>query len=486
MKVTFVHVDRASYFKTWGGEFHFGLGALSAMLRQKGHDTSLIHITGGIDKDTFLGKLGHESPDLLAYTSMTPVYESILELAGWAKEEYKDLPTIIGGMHSTLNPEEVIKREEFDMLCRGEGEIALNRLCDAMESGDDISTIPNLWVKKNGNAYRNELGHNVEDLDGLPFTDRNLFDFDNLFHSVMEKEGGLLVSRGCPYQCSYCSNHALRDLYRGKGKYVRFRSVDSSIKEARQLLSDFPSICKLHFFDDILFMNKKWMRDFAPKYRAEIGLPFTCNLRLNLVDAEVIDAIKEAGCIGVRVGLESGNEAIRNEVLHRALSDEKMENGFRLLNEAGISFSTYNMVGIPGEDPGKILDTIKFNARVGPSQIFVSIYYPLSGTKLYDIAKEKTVITEKKVPDFWAGTILEHKDLTEAQIWMFYKNATRLIRVYSLVYRLPNFMARPAERVLDRFLSGKMAPRVIGGISAPVHYFRRLLGNRRHKEYELV
>ncbi len=485
MKVTFVHLDRLSFFKSWRGIFHFGIGSLSAVLKRNGHQTSLIHITGEMDRETFVNLVKDHSPDLLAFTSTTPIFPWVAELISWAKNANPGIPVICGGMHVTLQPEEVINTDGVDIICLGEGEYPLLELCNLMEKGKDFTSIPNLWVKNKNKIYKNQIRPLVEDLDKLPFVDRDLFDFPNLYFEKLEKEGGLLVSRGCPYNCSYCCNHALRKTYKDKGKYVRFRSVDSVITEIKELLGDYPFVKKLLFYDDILFQNKKWMREFVPKYKQEVNLPYSCNVRPNLVTEEIVSALKESGCYCIRIGLESGNNEIRNAVLNRNLSDEQMRKAFTLFRQANIDIWTFNMLGIPGEDVSKILDTIKLNVEAGTSKYSVGICRPFPGTKIYDLAKEKGMLTSKQLSDFYQGSILKHETLSEEQLLMFENHFDRLVLLYRSIRRIPAPLSNWLEGLIDKILSNKHTPYLLKQLLKPAYFLHRQLENFfRRKDYE--
>lgn len=486
MKVCFVHIDRFSYFKYWGGMFHFGLASLSAVLKKGGHETSLIHVTGEMDKKTFIESIKKHNPDLVAFTSTTITFPWIAELALWLSEEKLGVPTICGGVHATLNPTDAINREGIDMICRGEGEYPLLELCDCMEANKDFTKIQNLWIKRGNKIIENPIRSLIENLDELPFPDRKVFDYENLYFEKNEGEGSLLVSRGCPYDCSYCCNHALRNIYKGKGKYVRFQSVDYVIKEIKELRQDYPFVKRLLFYDDILFQQKKWMKEFVPRYKSEVGLPFSCNIRPNLVDEEIVDLLKEAGCYCVRIGLESGNNYIRNTILNRNLTDDQMNNAFAIFRKANIDFWTFNIVGMPCEDSKMILDTIKINARAGTSFYSVGICYPFPGTKLYDFAKEKEMLGDKRPSDLYSGSALTLELVDEKQLLMFERHFVRFIKAYRGIYLLPSPVSGVFEKLLDGILSKRKTPYVLEKTLKPAYFVHKIVMNlfTRSKNYE--
>ncbi|MFH1380339.1 MAG: cobalamin-dependent protein, partial [bacterium] len=140
MHILFIYPE-FSWFPRWKGSFHFGIGWLSAVLKQAGHTTSLLHLTKRENEKVFLRLLKQQLPvDLLAFSTTSNDFSYVRQLAGWAKEMV-DVPVICGGVHATVAPEEVIADENMDMICVGEGEDALVELCDALARGRDYSSI---------------------------------------------------------------------------------------------------------------------------------------------------------------------------------------------------------------------------------------------------------------------------------------------------------------------------------------------------------
>jgi len=138
----------------------------------------------------------------------------------------------------------------------------MKELCQALaQEGGDPTRIANLWVKHGGKVTRNELRPLISNLDVLPYADREVFHFEKLLATFYEAE--FMGSRGCPFQCAYCVNHTLMELYRGKGPYVRYRSVDNLLEEVKQVVARYPGITIIGFHDDTFTLNKLWLQDFA-------------------------------------------------------------------------------------------------------------------------------------------------------------------------------------------------------------------------------
>jgi radical SAM superfamily enzyme YgiQ (UPF0313 family) len=470
MKFTFIYPDIYPEYPDWPGGFYIAIGSLSSALKQVGHESSLIHVTGEISKDELLRRVETEAPDLIGFSSTSHHASYVKQWAAWLAESEKRVPAIYGGIHPTILPDECIAMQGIDIICRGEGEAPLAELCHKMENGEDISGVPNLWVKHNGTITKNELRNLTEDLDTLPFPDRHIFDYMTLMD---EREGVavFLASRGCPFSCTYCSNHALRKIY-GKGsKTVRFRSVDSIIAEIKQVLSDYPFIKMIIFHDDILFLKKSWAEEFAEKYSREIKLPFICNARADVTTEETVNLLKKAGCYLVKVGLESGNEEIRFEVLKRKMTNEQITKAFSLCKKAGLLTLSCNIVGIPYETPAAILDTIKLNASIGVDFMHASIFQPYKGTKLDELCREKNFIgTDQLAPSFYSATVLQMDTVAPSQILMFKEYFTVLKRYYQRLYNLPRPVADFLIGISDSILSFYYTSKVLNLLFGPIKY----------------
>lgn len=284
-------------------------------------------------------------------------------------KEALDVPIVFGGPHSTFYPD-IIKDNCVDVVCVGEGDHAIIELMDRMEEGKDITEIRNLWVKEDGIIHRNDLRPLIEDLDGLPFPDREIY-----YKYRFLRDSGIkrfLSGRGCPYSCTFCHNYVLRRMYRGKGRYVRKRSVENVVEEIKRVRRRY-GFKVISFSDDIFIIPPDWLSEFCEKYEREVGAPFACNVRADLIDEETVKKLKSAGCLGVYLGVESGNEFIRNVVLKKNISDDQIRDAARLLRKYGIKLKTFNMVCHPGETLENAFETVRLNVEIKPDFSVASV-----------------------------------------------------------------------------------------------------------------
>jgi anaerobic magnesium-protoporphyrin IX monomethyl ester cyclase len=450
-----------------------GIGSISAVLKKAGHQTDLLYLWQWND-DALDQRIHEFKPNLIALSMTSGFFEFSCAVAKRIQERH-NLPVLFGGVHPTLRPEESISADGVFAICVGEGEYPTLELCAALESGRDPTNILNLWVKQNGVIHRNGLRPLITDLDALPFPDRDVFRFPELLNTLAEAE--FMGSRGCPYLCTYCVNHALIDLYQGKGAYVRSRSVDHLLNEIEEVTRRYPGIAFLGFHDDTFTLNPRWLNEFSEKYPARFRkFPFWCNATAKSVNEDVVRMLKQAGCYEVRIGLESGNDHIRIDVLRKKVTRDEIIRAFRLLREAGIHTYAFNMVGLPYETVGTIQDTIELNRMIQPDEMFCSVFHPYPGTRLDDLCREKGWFTGKTVGSYFENEYSLNQPSVSRKEVLYYHDVFRdLVRwpwaggIIRLMHGIPVGRNKTLWNVFRRirakwneniqFLSKKLNPR---------------------------
>lgn len=457
LKVLIVHADYNWSIGTLQKEPSYaeGLASVSAVLKEEGNQVSLYHMLQPEKKEDFCSKLEQEEADVIGFTTRTTFYPSIKELTAWAREACPSSFIICGGYHASLVPEEIMELSAVDAVCIGEGEYPLLELCRGLEQGEDVSKINNLWVRTPRGVVKNAVRPLIEDLDSLSIPDFDLFDYPNLAAS----QTGIalvMVSRGCPYSCTYCCNHRFRSLYSNKRHYSRFRSPEGAVEYLKVLLGKHPFIKQINFMDNILILDKEWLRNFTILYKKEIGLPFACRVRPNLMDEETAFLLKDAGCHLVFQGIEAGNPYILNEVLFRKTSIRQIENSFYFLKKAGIQTLAYNMVGLPYENLSKALETIRLNAKIEPHKIIVSPFYPYPETELHRLSLEEGFIPENI---FYEDTVLlQQPDFPREHVKFAHRYFNTFVRFYRFTKMLPQGLRNSVEKMLGYFFCTPYKP----------------------------
>jgi radical SAM superfamily enzyme YgiQ (UPF0313 family) len=385
--------------------FNYGVAFLSACLKEHGHTTALLDINEKLGFALDLERIRQEilafAPDMIGFSVVTNQYRFAREIASDIKR-YCPVPIVCGGIHPTMDPEAVLKEECFDYVCVGEGEQAVVDLADALCQDQSTAEIENIWSKANGGIIRNTVRPFVP-LESLPPKDYGIFDFQKMIDA---KDGwvGIMSSRGCPFNCSYCFNHRLRELYRrdlgcsaSELNYIRHHPVDTVIREIESLLSSYKNINMLIFDDDLFTLNKDYLREFCREYSARIRMPFVCNAHVKAFDEEAAGYLKEAGCRIVKFGLESGSERVRREILNRRMSNDDIREAFRIAEQFGFHTSAFVIIGFPHETISEVYETIDLLADIKPGRFRWSIFFPYINTRAYDIARDGGFIDFEKL-----------------------------------------------------------------------------------------
>ncbi|MBU2222351.1 MAG: B12-binding domain-containing radical SAM protein, partial [Candidatus Omnitrophica bacterium] len=316
-------------------------------------------------KKRLISELKAYKPDLIGISVVTDFYQWACTIARMAKQEM-GCPIIFGGIHPTSVPERVIKNDFVDMVCVGEGEYPMLELANSLEKGEIDYSIKNIWFKKDGKIIQNEIRHLIEDLDSLPMPDKELYysaspHFSQCYY--------IMTSRGCQYNCSYCCHSYLKGLYKDKGRYIRSRSVKNVIRELNIAKQKY-SFRNIRFFDESLGSNNEWLRGFSTEYKRSIGLPFICYMHPDHVTSETLKYLKDAGCHEIEIGVQSGVEKIRRELLNRNMSNKAIGKALSLIKGKKISVITDNIFGLPGEVQSDAIDLALFYNRNRVSRIY--------------------------------------------------------------------------------------------------------------------
>jgi len=433
VKYHFIYPDIGTgYFPS----VHHGIAQLVAVLKTYGQEVSLHHVKKENARE-IISAIDRESPDIIGFTTMSNQMGYVERWSQWIKEMF-DIPIVCGGVHATLNPEDILNNTCVDMVCVGDGDRAI--------------VDHNFWFKRNGHIVKTVPYPLVENLDELPFPDYSLFDIGGIL-KARNGRFAIIASRGCPHNCHYCSNSALREKLNGLGKYFRFRSVDNTIAMLNHYIGKYP-VRSFTFADDIFGLNKKWVLEFCEKYPKSVDLPFDCNLRVESATKELLEALKSANCDMIEMGIESGNPWMRREVLNRKMSNHQIVDAFENAHRLGIKTRAYNMVGLPYETLAMARETLELNKKVKPDEVAVFYFYPYKGTKLYDVCEKEGFLSDRQSTGYVSGSVLElpsfnRKELRRIRNEFYRYIISRQLATYGQPLR---WLARVVVRLL-RWLS---------------------------------
>jgi anaerobic magnesium-protoporphyrin IX monomethyl ester cyclase len=373
---------------------YYGVMQITSVLREHGHEVDIL-FADNADTVAYIKKT---DPDVIGYSCMSIQWDWAKQLAECIKSSGLKQIQIIGGIHATMYPELTAEHQSFDAICIGEGEYPMLELCDALDAGADWTGIGNIWARSGDQIIKNPNRPKLrqQELDKLPFADRELY---RKYKHFLDYPFAIFVgSRGCPFQCSFCEVPEVNSRY-GGGKSVYYRSVDSLLAEINWAKEAGYLDGRLVMFTDSTFnSHKKWLLEFLKGYEERIDVPFSCNLRVDLINEQQVRALKTAGCDNVRFGVESGDEAIRNTVLKKALTDEKLFSSAKILRKYQIPYITFNLFGNPGETYDQAWKTIYTNQRLNPTAMGAYIFVLFPGISATNDAIRQGLIDEGDLP----------------------------------------------------------------------------------------
>ncbi|MBI5876882.1 MAG: B12-binding domain-containing radical SAM protein [Chloroflexi bacterium] len=358
-----------------------GIMTMSAVLKQAGHD---VRLAIAAQEDPLKIALDYQ-PDIIGYSSMTGSQRYYLELNRRLKESLGGkFHAIMGGPHPTFFPD-IINEDGLDSVCIGEGEYALLDLADSMANGGVRADIYNLWIKHDGEIVKNPVRPLIHDLSSLPMPDRALV-YDKHLYTRNSPIKHFMGSRGCPYQCTYCFNHAYYQIYK-REKRGHQRDVDHLCDEINWVAQRY-RMDQVIFLDDLFIIFNDWLEEFAEVYPKRVGIPFFCNVRANLMTPEKVALLKKAGCTTVSMGVEAGNDRMRNDLLKRKMTRETMIEAGRMIRDGGIHLSATNILGIPTGTLEDDLLTMQVNSEAHISYAHAFLFQPYPGTELGQFAEQ--------------------------------------------------------------------------------------------------
>jgi anaerobic magnesium-protoporphyrin IX monomethyl ester cyclase len=407
MKILFIYsIESAlSVEKPLGSPVYtqFGISYISSFLKQFNHDTKLLILCrsfGNKNYNIIRKKIENFKPKMIGFYSVASQYKFISNISKFIKSNYPEIFLVIGGPHATLNPEEVTN-DNFDAICIGEGERPMLELTKMLEKNEFPSNIKNLWIKKDSILEKNQLAPFYEKLDLLPFPDRTMWEeYIDYIQNFLGNNISVLLGRGCPYSCPYCCNHALRKIT--DGNYVRFRLARNIIEEIKLVHEKYPLENSIYLEVESFNVNKEWAVEVCneiEKYNKSLDIPLSFGLNIRITPNANFDtlfeACKRANISHLNMGLESGSERVRKNILKRDYSNYDVIKTINLAKKYELNYNFHVMIGMPGETIEDLKETIKICRICQPKEILLYIFYPYPGTDLYKLCEKMNLLKEK-------------------------------------------------------------------------------------------
>lgn len=382
--------------------------------------------------EEFRNKILSFKPDIIAFSIVENNYGLAKELFCVAKET-AEATVLVGGIFPTVATDIFIEDDNVDLICVGEGEYTILELVNRLDNKDDTMNIPNIISKKDKYSGGMLKYSQYYDWEPLLFQDWDIFDERHLFKPFMGKiwkTGFFEMSRGCPFNCSYCANHIYQRKFKALGKYNRQKPIESVVKEIEYMKKKYS--LELVFFNDenLLTMGDKRFNKFCELYNKNVSLPFFIQTRADsLLQKNKIKALSEAGCITIGIGVESGNAEIRKKVLRKHISNSVFERAFNNCQQHNIRTTAYVILGLPFETEANILETALFCKRLKATSVAISIFAPYHGTALYDICVKNGFIEDKYHDNISVNysSILKMPQITKQKIEELYYKFNDLV-----------------------------------------------------------
>ncbi len=360
-----------------------GLGYLAAVLEKNNYQVDVIDCQLlKLSLEDFKSEITKRQPDVVGVTSSTLTYQSALKLVKIAKEACPNCITIAGGPHVTFWDDKALEEcPELDIVVRREGENTVLELAQRVEAGKSYSDVLGTTVRKDGKIVKNPDRPYIEDLDGLPFPARHLWPMDRLreYEDVLY----LTTSRGCVYWCEFCTT------VRMHGRKYRMRSPKNVVDEL-EFLNKTYGMKKFTFCDDAFTVDQPRTEALCSEIlNRGLKIQWNCGTRVDMITKDLLVKMKDAGCISVWFGVESGTQQVL-DAMKKGISPDLTIKVLGWVRELGLKPVPNVILGFPGETKKSAWKTIKFIEKIAPDDVgFYNVATPFPGTPMYDMVKEK-------------------------------------------------------------------------------------------------
>jgi len=351
-----------------------------------------------------------ESPDIVGIGFNTIKYESAVKTARIVKEINKKISVIVGGIHPTILPKETIREPYFDIVVRGEGELTMLELVKTLRTDKNLKNVKGILFKISKKVIMTPPRPLIKDLDILPFPARDTLVNKKDYHP--DKMGVMITSRGCPYNCAFCSNMLLWRCI------VRFRSPENVIKEIEDMYHRYGT---RQFFltDEVFTLDKKRVYKICNLIqKRNLNISWACQTRIDHIDKSLIRKMRLSGCRRIRFGIETGNQKILNS-MRKGITLNQIRKTIKLCKKEGITTVAFTMLGYPGETKNTLENTVKFIRELDLDIVYPLFTSPLPGTDLYKSLKKINL------PDNWYDYLYHYpsirlKNISKEDLWKCY------------------------------------------------------------------
>lgn len=410
MKILLIEPPFARFMGFYRYFFPFSLCSLSAYLKERGHDILIYDADHGEKpvnmNSTDMLNVYHRylegikdaahpiwaeareairdfQPEVIGITFMSTKQGSVQNLTRIAREEFPQVPVVLGGAHPSVLYEDSLRDIPADFVVMGEGEETFAELLEFLQADRTD------YINIQGLAFRGPEGKVeaasprplIKELDLLPFPDRESLHKVSSYRP--EDMSMIMTSRGCPYNCTFCSS-----LWERR---TRYRSIPNIIAEIEYIRDRFRS-STIFFKDDTFTLNRKRVFAFCDALEAKgLQIDWECLTRIELVDEALIRRMQESGMFNLKIGIETGSQRLL-KVSNKNLTLKDIRRGAEVLNRLGQKWSAFFMLGFPDETEEEVALTRKLIEEIRPTYVSMSVLAPYPGCEIYYKLLEKGAI----------------------------------------------------------------------------------------------
>lgn len=440
MKVTFLNPPQTnSKYKFLGVVApSLGIGYMAAVLEEHGYDVDVLDASAlELTYDEIGEEILKRNPDIVSISALTPTIGVALDSADKIKQVKPDTVVVLGGYHPTFEYKSVLEEPSVDVVVRGEGEYTFLDLVQTIEMGGDLKNVEGLAFHDESDSSLTVTPDRpiIQDLDELPFPAFHLFPMEKYkILNITTNVATIITTRGCPMKCSFCSSAALH------GDHLRRRSYENVCDEIEVRLRE-QNIDTIAFMDDTFTLNKKFVRDFCAEIkRRNLKFWWGCTSRVDTLDEELLQTMKDAGCITIFIGVESADQQML-EKMNKNITISKTENAFRLARKVGIRTIASCVIGMPEDTRKSIANTIAFVKNLNPNYALYSLATPYPGTRFYNETFKKNLIQIKDWSKFTLlDPVLKTVDVSSKELRSIQKKA------FLKFYLRPGYLAKQVSQ----------------------------------------
>lgn len=337
--------------------------------------------------------INKEQPSVIGITVRTAKYFITKQLVHRIKQEFPHIFIVIGGPHASSKPQDLLINMEVDVVVRGEGEVTFVELIKKLDKNEDYRQIAGISYMQGDQVVNNPMRQLVIDIDDIPLADRDVVMFSEQCMSA-DDMGLLFSSRGCPYGCSFCDSRGTWT------RRVRRMSHDLLVKDIWDIKNKYGTSF-FSFQDDCLVTKESTAIEMCDAFKASglAALPrsefrWWCEIHPNVITENLVKNMKEAGCVAIAIGAESGSQRSLKKVAKGASLDS-IRKAAHAIRSADLSLTMFFIIGFPWETEQDILDTLQFMEEMEPDHPALSVLTPLPGTPIFDYCVEEGLISSQ-------------------------------------------------------------------------------------------